>query len=249
METTILKENLKYLKLSRIEEVYEQVAKEAEKRKQSYIEYLSELISDEVASKKERAMRRRIVEARFPVLKTLDNFDFNHPEQIDRQKILRFNDLSFINNKENLIILGASGLGKTHIATAIAYSACCKGFTVRFVTAADMINHLYASKSDNSLQRVLEYYTKPQLLTIDEIGFLPFDKGGADLFFQVITKRYECGSIILTSNLAFRDWNKIFNDSTAASAIIDRLAHHGEVLTIKGESYRLKNRKKKKEIE
>lgn len=249
MEITKMKENLKYLKLTRIEEIYEQEAKESEKKNLSYIEYLNFLINEEVICKKERAMRKRIVHAHFPVIKTLDAFDFNHPQEIDKQKVLRFNDLSFINKKENLIIMAASGLGKTHIAISIAYKACCAGYNVRFITAADMINHLYASRADNSLQKTLTYYTKLQLIVIDETGFLPFDKDGADLFFQVISKRYECGAIILTTNLAFKEWGKIFNNATAASAIIDRLAHHGEVLTIKGDSFRLKNKKNKEKID
>lgn len=244
-----LKKDLNYLKLPRIYEIYEETARQAAKDNLSHIHYLARLISEEAAAKFERSIRARINQARFPVIKTIDAFDFNHPESINKQQILRILDMDFVERKENVIILGPPGVGKSHLGLSIAYKACCKGVRTYFTTAIDAINHLHAATSDNTFLKVMKQYTGPRLLIIDELGYLPIDKQGANVLFQIVSQLYERGSIILTCNRAFKDWGHIFQDNTIASAVIDRLIHHSEVVKIKGESYRVKDRKNKKKLE
>jgi DNA replication protein DnaC len=150
--------------------------------------------------------------------------------------------LRFIEDKSNVAILGGVGLGKTHLATALGYQACLKGYSVLFTTAVDAINNLIAAQTTRSLKQELKKYEKPSVLCIDELGYLPIDKTGADLLFQIISKRYELGSVIITSNRAFKDWPKIFNnDATLTSALLDRFLHHADTVVIEGKSYRMKD--------
>jgi len=244
-----LNKDLEYLKLYRIQEIHESMDKEAAKNNLSHMEYLGKLISEEVSNKFERMVRTRISQARFPVIKTIDNFDFNYPESIKKQQILKIMDMDFVQRNENVIILGPPGVGKSHIATSIAYKACCMGIRTCFTTAMDAINHLHAANSDDTFLKCMKRYTGPRLLLVDELGYLPIDKQGANMLFQIISQRYERGSIILTCNRAFKDWGHIFQDNTIASAVIDRLIHHSEVVKINGGSYRVKDRKNKKKIE
>jgi DNA replication protein DnaC len=179
--------------------------------------------------------------ARFPVLKTLDQFQWTWPKKINRARVQQLLRLNFIDQKANVLLLGGVGLGKTHLATAIGYQACLKGYTVLFTTAVDVINTLAAAQAAGILKKALKKYTKPALLILDELGYLPIDKHGADLLFQIISYRYEKGSIIITSNRAYKDWPEIFNnDATLTSAILDRLLHHAVTLVIEGKSYRMK---------
>ena len=228
-----LKEILHYLKLLWLEKNLEAELRAAAAESPSYSDFLLKIFSEEQARKYERATKRRIAKARFPTVKTIDEFDFNHPEKINKKLVLSLFDLRFVKNRENVILLGPTGVGKSHIANALGHHACAGGFSTLYTTAAELINRLTASFSDNSLLRALKYYTLPRLLVLDELGYIPIDKRGAELIFQVISNRYERGSIILTSNRAFRDWGKTFNDNTIASAIVDRLVHHSQVITIK----------------
>lgn len=208
----------------------------------SHPDYFEKLADGEAAMRCDRAIRNRIHMARFPVIKTLDQFNWTWPKNINRLQIQNLFRLQFIENKSNVIFLGGVGLGKTHLASALAYSACLKGNTALFATAIDIINTLSAAQSAGHMKQELKKYTRPALLLIDELGFLPIDKKGADLLFQVISLRYECGSIVITSNRAYKDWPEIFNnDSTLTSAILDRLLHHAETVIIKGKSYRMKD--------
>lgn len=244
-----LRENLKYLKLTTIPKIYEEEAKKAAESNLSHIQYLDGIIAEEVNDKFTRAIKKRILKAKFPVIKTIDKFDFNYPKKINKQQVVKLLDLKYIEEKENVVILGSTGTGKTHLGIALSYAACLGNIWVKYTTAIDIVNDLYASISDRTFSVKLSKYLKPKLLVIDELGYLPIDKKGADSIFQVISKRYERGSIIVTSNLGFKDWGKIFNDNTVASAIVDRLVHHAEIIKIEGESYRLKEKGKKSIVE
>lgn len=241
----LLEKYLQYLKLTTIERDYKEVCERAARANLSYVDFMEQLFGEEVAFRKERLIKKRIIEARFPLVKTIDAYDFSCPQKIHKKQILNLLDLRFIEEKSNVLIVGPAGVGKTHIALAIGYQATSNGIRTLFTTAINLINHLVASLSDNSFMKALKTYTSLPLLIIDELGFLPIDKQGSELLFQVISSRYERGSIIVTTNLAFRDWGRIFNnDNTLASAIVDRLVHHSEIVKIEGESYRVKNKKR-----
>jgi DNA replication protein DnaC len=185
---------------------------------------------------------RRIRLARFPVTKTLESFQWTWPRKINRLQVQNLFRLRFIEEKANVIFLGGVGLGKTHLATALAYATCQKGHAVLFTTAVDVINTLASAQSAGRLKPALSRYLKPAVLILDELGYLPIDKTGADLLFQIISQRYERGSIVVTSNRVFKRWSEIFNnDSTLTSALLDRLLHHAETVLIEGKSYRMKD--------
>lgn len=240
----LVEEYLHYLKLSTIEKIYEEICQKAAQENLSYTDFMTRLLAEEVKARKERATQKRIAQARFPTIKTIDSYDLNWPKSINKKQVLELMDLRFIEEKANVIIMGPPGLGKSHLSMALGYRACQEGIRTLFTTAINLVNHLNASLSDHSFLRVLKRYTSPPLLLIDELGFLPIDKQGSDLLFQVISNRYECGSIIITTNLAFKDWGKIFNnDNTLASAVVDRLVHHSELVKVEGESYRVRKKK------
>jgi DNA replication protein DnaC len=238
-----VRENLRYLGLQKTDEALEGLLDKVTRRSTSVADFLDEMTADEARAKFDRQVRRRLKEAKIPVTKMLDGFDWSWPEKIDRAKILSLLDLKFIDDKRNALFLGPAGVGKTHIATAVAHRACQEGRRVLFTTAVHLVNHLQASLADGGLIRRLNSYSRPELLIIDELGYLPIDKQGADLLFQVVSARYERGSIMLTSNRSFTDWGRIFNDNTIAAAVIDRLGHHSEVISIDGKSYRMKGKK------
>ena len=238
-----LEQNLTYLKLPFIRDNFESLAKEAAQKKWSHVEYLARLIEGEADFRHDRAIQRRIRLARFPVLKTLDQFQWTWPKDINRLQVQNLFRMQFVKDKANVIFLGGVGLGKTHLASALGYAACLKGHSVLFTSAVDVINTLAAAHASGLLKRELKKYIKPSVLILDELGYLPIDKVGADLLFQVISLRYEQGTMIITSNRAFKDWPEIFNnDSTLTSAILDRVLHHAETVLIQGKSYRMKDK-------
>ncbi|MGB2930313.1 MAG: IS21-like element helper ATPase IstB [Desulfobacterales bacterium] len=233
---------LKYLKLPYMRDQHQELAKQASQKQWSHLDYFEKLADGEAALRRDRSIQRRIRLARLPVIKTLDHFDWTWPKKINRLQIQNLFRLQFIENRSNVIFLGGVGLGKTHLASAMAYSACLKGKTVLFTTAIDVINTLSAAQAAGRMKQELKKYTQPTFLLIDELGFLPIDKKGADLLFQVISLRYERGAMAITSNRAYKDWPEIFNnDSTLTSAILDRLLHHAETVIIEGKSYRMKD--------
>jgi DNA replication protein DnaC len=237
-----LDEHLRYLKLPFIAEHYNEIAGRAARQEWSHLKLLQVLIEGETEFRKDKATQRRIKQARFPVIKTIDGFAWTWPKKINRMQVTNLFKLDFIKSKSNVIFLGGVGLGKTHLATALAHTACLKGVTVLFTTAIDVINGLSAAQEAGNFQRELKKYLKPSLLVLDELGYLPIDKRGADLLFQVISHRYEQGSIIISTNRAFKDWPEIFNnDATLTSAILDRVLHHAETVIIEGKSYRMKD--------
>ena len=180
------------------------------------------------------ALRRSAI---FPPT-TLDAFDFDYPKSIDRDLVMRAASLDFIRDKTNCVFVGPSGVGKTHLANAIGHLACLQGHSVRFILAADLVNDLVASQTRNTLHRRLLAWTRPDLVLIDELGYLSFDARGADLLYQVFNRRYQRAATIVTTNLAFKDWGQLFHNSAAASAIADRLVHKGILVRITGKSRR-----------
>jgi DNA replication protein DnaC len=238
-----LMHDLEKLKLLRIAETYREVLDEAARRNSSMLEVLSTLIADEAIARSERALLRRIRQARLPKCKTLQEYDFSFPKRIAKQKILRLFDCQFIEEHQCGILIGPTGIGKTHLLTALGYTACENGISTRYTRVVDMINVLTTAQINGTLEKALKAYVNPSLLLLDELGYLPIDKRGADLMFQVVASRYESGSIVLTTNRAFADWGKIFDvDNTLATAMIDRLMHHGEAIVIRGESYRMRDK-------
>ena len=236
-----LDKHLAYLKLPHIAAYYAETATTAAAKGWSHIQYLATLVEQESASKQDRATKRRIKQARFPVLKTLDQFNWSWPENINRLQVENLFQLDFVKNKANVIFLGGVGLGKTHLATALAYHACLSGTKVLFATAIDVINTLAAAQEGGRFQLEMKKYLRPDLLVLDELGYLPIDKRGADLLFQVISHRYEQGAMIISTNRAFKHWPEIFNnDAILTSAILDRLLHHAETVLIEGKSFRMK---------
>jgi DNA replication protein DnaC len=233
--------HLEFLRLTFMRENYEALAHQAAQKSRTHVDYLAALAEGEAGLRRERSIKRRIRLACFPVIKTLEQFRWSWPTAINRAAVQNLFRLKFIEDKTNIIILGGVGLGKTHLATALGYAACLQGKSVLFTTAIDAINTLSAAQAANRLKPELKRYLAPSLLCLDELGFLPIDKHGADLLFQIISLRYEQGSIVITSNRSFKEWPQIFNnDSTLTSAILDRLLHHSETILIEGKSYRMK---------
>lgn len=235
-----LEEKLKALFLSNAAERHGALAKHAVKHNFSYEKFLEQLIDEELEAKDQRAIARRIHEAKFPTITTLDQYDFSHPKKVDKKLVLELFDLKFIEKREWVIFLGNSGLGKTHLAKALGYEACNKGYRVLFTKTAHVVSSLQAAQSDNSQEKTLKCFTRPDLLILDEAGFLPLDQGQANLLFQVISDRYEYGkgATIITTNLAFKDWGRIFHDNVLAEAAVDRITHRRQVVKIEGDSYR-----------
>ena len=237
-----LEEDLRMLCLPFMAEHYGQLATTAARDSLSHADYLARLTEGELNLRRDKATVRRIKSARFPVVKTLDQFSWSWPKKINRMAVQNLFRLQFMENHSNVIMLGTVGLGKTHIATALGYTACLAGKSVLFATAVDTINTLAAAQAASRLKVELKKYLAPSLLILDELGYLPIDKHGADLLFQVISQRYERGSTVITSNRAYKQWPEIFNnDSTLTSAILDRLLHHAETVVIEGKSYRMKD--------
>jgi DNA replication protein DnaC len=231
-----------YLKLSYFREHHQSLAKEAAEKNWPQLDFLSRLVEGEALRRKDRATQRRIAAARFPVIKSLEQFNWTWPKKINRAQIQNLFRLSFLKDKANVIFMGGAGLGKTHLATALAYEGCLAGHTVLFTTAIDIVNTLVAAQSAHRLKSELKKYLSPSIVLVDELGYLPIDKAGADLLFQVFSQRYETGSTIVTTNQAYKNWAKVFNnDATLTSAVLDRLLHHAETVTIEGKSYRMKD--------
>lgn len=239
---SLLHEQLKYLQLPFIKGQYSELAAEAARLNWDHQDYLRRLIEGEYLQRQQRSIQRRVKAAHFPVIKTLEQFLWHWPKKINRLQVQNLFRLEFISQKANVILLGTTGIGKTHLATALGYAACLEGHSVLFADAIGVINDLSAAQQAGNLKRAMKQYLLPRVLVLDELGYLAVNQHGADLLFQVISRRYERGSIILTSNKPFKEWPSIFaNDSTITSAVLDRLLHHAEVVLIQGRSYRMKD--------
>jgi DNA replication protein DnaC len=241
-QTNLLHQQLDSLKLPLLKAQYAEMAQTAAQQSWSHVEYLSRLIDAQYQQRLQLTVQRRIKMARFPVLKTLEQFQWDWPKKINRLQVQNLFRLEFLAQKANVVFLGTVGLGKSHLATALGYAACLESHTVLFANAIDAINQLSAAQKKSALKTELKRYLGPELLILDEVGYLPIDQHGADLLFQVISQRYERGSIILTTNKPFKQWASIFNnDSPVASAVLDRLLHHAETVIIEGSSFRMKD--------
>jgi DNA replication protein DnaC len=237
-----LPEHLKELQLVRSLRHHAELAEQAAQKGWSHADYLEGVLEGECHRRRENRIRRRLQTARFPVPKTLDAFDGSWPKKIDRTHVMDLMRLAFPDTHANVILLGGVGLGKSHIATAVGRQACLEGHSVPWVSTIDMINALVAAQAAARLRPELKKYLAPDLLILDELGYLPIDKQGADLLFQVIGSRYERGSILLTTHRPFKPWAAIFNnDNTLASAVLDRLLHHARTVVIEGQIYRMKD--------
>ena len=230
------------LALTAVANHYATLADEAAKKKRSFVEFLESVLAEEASLREERRRETLRRLAAFPCVKTLEQFDFEAAPGVPKARIQELAGLAFIERRENVIFLGPSGTGKSHLATALGVRATERRYKVRFVTAADLILQLEKARREHRFDQYLKRaILGPSLLILDEIGYLPMQKEQADMFFQVVAKRYEQGSVILTSNLSFGDWEETFDGNAAlTSAMLDRLLHHAHVIQIRGDSYRLR---------
>jgi DNA replication protein DnaC len=232
------------LGLTEADAVVEAHLERAATEERAYAEVLCELLDREVEARRARYLRTRMRLAHLPFIKTLDQFDFGFQPSIDERQIRELRTLRFVHDASNVIFLGPPGVGKTHLAVALAVEAIHAGFSAYFITAHDLTADLGRAYREGRLDRRLRVYLAPRVLVIDEMGYLPLDDLGATIFFQLVSARYERGSIVLTSNKSYGDWGAIFGDPIIATAILDRLLHHSTTVNIRGDSYRLKERKK-----
>lgn len=234
--------NLEQLKLDKIKEYYPKYIESVSKKEISFTDMLYELTNKELTYRNDRANQIRLTVSAFPYKKEIDDFDFDYQPSINKQEILELNTLGFMDRYENVLFVGPSGVGKTHLAVSLGITAAKKGYSVYFISCHDLITQLNKAHYENKLEQRIKHFCKYQLLIIDEIGYQPVDKQGANLFFQLITKRYEKHSTIITTNMTFNKWGEVFSDNTLANAILDRLLHHSTIVNIKGLSYRIKDK-------
>lgn len=232
------------MKLEHLEAQLDTVCEQAAKRELDYKSFLTEALATEWRGRHLRSTEMRLKQARLPAVKTLEQFDFSFQPSLDRQIMRELAGLSFVDRAENVILLGPPGVGKTHLATSLGVKACEAGHRVLYLTFKELLTRLKRSVTEQRLTQTLQQLTYPKVLILDEIGYLPLTRDEAHLFFRVLTRRYEKAPLILTSNKSFLDWGEIFGDQVLATAILDRLLHHATTINIKGESYRLKDKRK-----
>ena len=239
-----LGEHLRKLRLLKSGERLEALLQHAAAQELPYAEFLEQVLGEEVAAKTSKNIAMRTAMARLPFVKPLETFEFDYQPSIDRKQVQALASFHFIEHGDNVIVLGPPGVGKTHLAVSLGLKAISNGYRVLFTTAANLIAVLTRAHAEGRLDEKLKVYATPRLLIIDEIGYLPIDRLGANLFFQLISRRYERGPMILTSNQSFSAWGDVFGDRVIATAILDRLLHHAVTLNIRGNSYRLKDKLK-----
>jgi DNA replication protein DnaC len=242
-----IESNLTRLRLPRIREILEAVLKTAQKQDKSHLSFLDELLEEEVAAKEQRRIETALKISGLPFIKSIDEFDFTFQPKLDRQKVMSLFDLTFIQQKGNVIFLGPPGVGKTHLAVSLALKACQFGMSIYFTNMEDLIKKLRKDHEAGRPGKGRSYY-KSSLVVVDEVGYTPISREECNLFFRFIANRYEKASTVITSNKAFSDWTELFHDPIIVTAILDRLLHHSVVINIRGNSYRLKGKLKEKEL-
>ena len=245
--TVLLEHHLKQLKLPTMLREYAPVAASCSKDRCDYPTYLLRLAERELIDREKRAAERRIKAARFPVIKTLDTFDFGAQPSINQPMVRELVTGQYIDRHENVLLVGNSGTGKTHLASASAFSACTQGRRVRFFTVTALVNQLTEAREERQLQRMLEQLERHDLLVLDELGYVPFSKLGAELLFEVISRAYERVSLIVTTNLPFEQWTEVCGSERLTGAILDRLTHRVHILEANGESYRLRDARRRQQ--
>jgi DNA replication protein DnaC len=241
-EEGTLKGQLVKLGLYTIAASFEGEAERAAKDETPYAAYLARLIELELADKADRSVGARIARARFPIMRTLEEFDFTFQPGLAAVRVRELATLAFLDQATNVLFIGGPGVGKTHLAISLGLKACAARRSVLFSSAADLLDELVAAEVSHNLGKVLAHLRRVDLLIVDELGYLPMDGRRANLFFQLVAARYTRGSLMITSNVAFDGWGKLFGDDVIASAILDRLLHHSEIFAVNGPSYRLKDK-------
>jgi len=242
----LLEHYLKLLRLPTFGREYDRVARQCAQESVDHPRYLLRLCELELLEREQRAAQRRIRSARFPVVKSLDSFDFLAMPSLNKSLVLELARCEYIGRKENVLALGNSGTGKTHIALSLGLAACQQGYAVRFTTAASLVHELIEAKDEKRLLRFQKQLGKQELLIVDELGFVPLSKSGAELLFEVLSQRYERSATLVTSNLPFNEWTEVLGTERLTGALLDRLTHHVHILEMNGNSYRLKESAKAK---
>lgn len=235
---------LEKLKLDHLEHQLDGVCEQAAQRQLDYKAFLAQALQTEWQGRFQRNVESRLKLARFPWIKTLEQFEFDFQPSLDRKLVRELAGMSFVERAHNVILLGPPGVGKTHLAIALGVKAVEAGYSVLFLTLEQLMTRLTKAFNENRLDRTLQQLSYPKVLIIDEIGYLPLSNTEASLFFRLVARRYEHASLIVTSNKSFLDWGEVFNDPVLATAVLDRLLHYSTTLNIKGESYRLKEKRK-----
>ena len=239
--TVLLEHHLKALRLPTMLREHAKLAEVCRQERADYRTYLLRLVERELADREVRSAERRVKAARFPVLKTLDTFDFAAQPSINRELVLELVRGEYVDARENVLLCGNSGTGKTHLATALAHSACRQGRRVRFYTCTGLVTELLEKREERGLDKLLGQLERHHLLVLDELGYVPFSKAGSELLFEVVSRAYERTSLIVTTNLPFEQWTEVMGSERLTGALLDRLTHHVHILEANGESYRLRH--------
>tara|TARA_B100000315_G_C14572511_1_gene586317 strand:+ start:1663 stop:2457 length:795 start_codon:yes stop_codon:yes gene_type:complete len=243
--TVLLEHYLKELKLPTFLREYRKIAEISQQDRSDYQTFLLRLVEREIQDRVTRARERRIKAAKFPLIKTLDSFDFKAQASISQPLVRELMRGEYIDQRENVLLIGNSGTGKTHLATALAFSACQQGRKVRFYSATGMVTTLLERREERQLERFNRQLERLELIVLDELGYIPFSKAGAELLFEVVSRAYERTSLIMTTNLPFESWTEILGSQRLTGALLDRLTHRIHLLEANGESYRLKESRKR----